>query len=215
MSDSILVQALKQLRKGDGLTLGSIAMLYDVERIFGTNDFVAIRHAIVGAIDTERADKCVAALANAYGIDAASGTNLTERRETYVASNKLAMRTLTNYEDFGALVVAQLIQFPIASTFTEVDVLLSVVEDMVHHALSRDAQHDGLFDRDQLRAILDKLERLQETEDAMITEAHDARLRALLDQFREKHFELQGRGRSLGESIRPDAVGPVHATRPS
>lgn len=196
MSDSTLVQALKQLRKGDGLTLGSIAMLDDVEAVFGTSDFVAIREAILNAIELERSDKCVAALANAYAIGCSPGTKLTERRERYVAENKLAMRTLTNYEDFGTVVLAQLLQLPISASLTEVDVLLSVVEDMVHHALSRDTEQEGLFDADQQKAILGKLRKLHDAEDSSITEAHHVRLKALLDQFTTKHFEMLGERRT-------------------
>jgi len=180
MSDtSPLVEALKALRKGDGLSLGSIAMLKNVDAIFGTDDYRAIRQAIVDAIRAEHDDKCVAALANALGVDTHARGNLTDRRERYIAEHKMSMRTLTNYEEFGAVVVAQLIKVPIAGNSAEVDRLLDIVDD-----LCRRARDHGGFEPDEQAFVWSTLRLLRQTPDEQIGAAQLIRLVDLIEAFR-------------------------------
>lgn len=164
-SNERVVKALRTLRKGDGLTLSSLAMLPNVAETFGTNDYRAIRRAIYATIAAEHDDKCVAALANALGIDTPSGLNLMERRTRYIKHHQMSMRTLTNYEEFGAILVGQMLPTPIAET-SESDVArdLALVEDVIQRSIRR----GGLTDLDQATAV-EALRRLHEAGDDEVT----------------------------------------------
>jgi hypothetical protein len=201
-----LVGTLKHLRKGAGLTLGSLAAVPDLEQVFGTKDLVSIRQAIVNAVRSESDDPCVAALANAYALDRPPGSNLMERRAAYIEQHKMAMRTLTNYEEFGVIVLAQLVHLPVTSTSNEVDLLLSVVEEISNLGLLRG------FQPQELTSVLEKLNGLQDASDTQIDETHAVRLQRLIDQFRTA-FRLNYPTSAIGMSSH-DPIGPAWHEQP-
>lgn len=201
-----LIGTLKQLRKGAGLTLGSLAAIPDLEQAFGTKDLVAIRRAIVDAISSESDDPCIAALANAYALGQPPGSNLMERRGAYIDKHKMAMRTLTNYEEFGVVVLAQLVDLPVTSISSEVDLLLSVVEEISDRGLLRG------FHSDELASVLEKLNGLQDAPDAQIEESHAVRLQRLIDQFRAAHRLTYPRS-AIGMSSY-DPIDPAWSEQP-
>lgn len=177
--NSVLKDALRALRKGDGLTLTSLAMLPNVEDAFGTDDYRAIRRAIIGTIASEHDDKGVAALANALAVDTPDGLTLMERRERYIEQHRMSMRTLTNYEEYGATVIAQLLPVPLQpSPPGDAARDLALVEDVVQRAI-RDG---GLTDHARMKA-LESLSRLHDVPDESIGERERERVIALMDQM--------------------------------
>lgn len=172
-------EALRHLRKGDGLTLTALAMLPDVEETFGTDDYRAIRRAIVAAISSEHDDKGVAALSNALGVDTPGGLTLMERRERYIKQHRISMRTLTNYEELGAIVVAQMLPASIPLTSTgSLARDLALVEEIVQRSIRTGVMTD--FDR---TTALEALRRLQAVNDGEITARSRDRVIELMNQM--------------------------------
>lgn len=177
--NSELHDALRVLRKGDGLTLTSLAMHPKVEEVFGTEDFRAIRRAIVAAIASEHDDKGVAALANALGVDTPGGLTLMERRERYIKQHRMSMRTLTNYEEFGIVVIAQMLPVPLHPTPTgELGRDLALVEEVIQRAINR----GKLTDHGRTTA-LEALRRLHHAPDEKIGVRERDRVLELLNQL--------------------------------
>lgn len=187
-----LLQALRALRKGDGLTLGSLAMLDGVADIFGTDSVVAIRAAIREAIESEVGDKCVDALANALAMGEHDAPTLMERRELYIKDRHIAMRSLTTYEEFGARVVSQLIEVPLpaAAGETRVGDRMAIVEEISLKLLDT-----GHLSRQGYQAVHLALADLAELDDDQVDEPTRRRLRTLVGKvaaLREPEYASPG-----------------------